>query len=1105
MPLFLSCSNRVEALHAQLAELLQRTPLRDPFQAEVIVVPGNAMQRWVNLQLGMAHGVAANIEYPLPAAWIWGLASAVNAESAQGGEDPLARDTAAWRLFALLPELLAQPEFEELQRYLHDDEQGVKRWQLAQRLADVYDRYQYYRPDWIRAWTEGRTTESMRNAELAQWQGPLWRTLIRDCPTTHRVALIDKLLTALHSQSERSRILDLLPERISCFALSSLPPLFVQVLQALAAHLDIYLFQHSPTDQYWADLRSRKALARTRLTNPEEADYYDTGNELLASWGRQGQAFQDLLLNEESLNAVHWEEYVDPGSTILLHRVQQDILALSDQPETVASDHSIEFSVCHSAMRECQVLHDRILAALASDASLRPEDILVMIPEISRYAPYIEAVFRFDEDSGRPFLPWNLSDITIADEHPLIRIFLRLLSLPSSRFTFSELASYLEVPQIAAHFSLEGKVQEDVLAMLRESEVRWGLDATHKKSLELPETEQNTWAHGIDRLLAGYAMGDSLYWEGVAPLEGASGGNAVALGRFCGFLELLKYWHLRLWQRRPMSQWQDALNEMIDALFGAVRDEDDKLQQIRDALDTLSEQAEEQTLSIELLSLCLEQSLGSRTQHNRFFSGGVSICGMRPMGSLPFKMICIIGMNDAAFPRREQAQSFDGMAAQWRPGDPRKADEDRYLLLETLLCARERLYFSYTGKSLKDNSEQQPSVLLREFLDFLDLHYRLPEGTDSGESKAAQRMTLRLSTEYPMQPFSARQFGVGLAADKHSYDAWWCAIAQRLENHAQAWIPANATTWPTQTLAPTEGAFDQLELHRLIRFLQHPSKAFFNTRLGIYLQDEQGSEDEENFSLNGLQTWQMQADYLARLLGGGEHDAGALLTLYEAQGALPHGAMATQAYGQVEVGAANLLERLAPYQGLASTPLAIALGCEIPNVALGASAVLLSGQITSYRPGLGLLHYSPSKLKPKHQLALWVEHLALCAAGILEAGQESVLIAKDAERVFQVLEPAAALALLSEYVALYREGLSRPLPLFPSASFELALESDEAALKKARTLWTGSEWGLSTPDSRDPYIALARRGCVEDPIELEEHLQIARTVYGALRQMGEAT
>lgn len=1100
MPLFLSCANRVEALHSQLAQLLEAQPLRDPFQQELIVVPSNAMARWVNLHLGIANGVAANIAYPLPAAWVWSVASQFTFGESTNSDDPLSRDRATWRLFALLPELLEQVEFAELQRYLQGDTQGVKRWQLAQRLADVFDRYQYYRPDWIRAWSAGHETDSMRSAQLPIWQAPLWRALIRDCSNSHRVAQIDRLIAALHSDAERAELLQLLPERLCCFGLSSLPPLFVQVLQALSQYVDIYLFQHSPTDQYWADLRSKKSQARTRLERPDEADYYDTGNELLASWGRQGQAFQDLLLNEEGLDAVHWEDYISAGGESLLHRVQDDILTLNDSAQTLRPDQSIEISICHSAMRECQVLHDRILAALESDDSLKPEDILVIIPEISRYAPYIEAVFRYDEDSGRPFLPWNLSDITVADEHPLIRIFLQLLSLPSSRFTFSELASYLEVPEIAAQFSLQGQVQEEVLALLRESEVRWGLDAAHKALLDLPETEQNTWAHGIDRLLAGYAMGDAQLWEGVAPLEGASGGSASALGRFCSLLESLQYWHSHLSQARSMQQWQDTLNAMIDALFGSVRDEDDKLQQIRDALDILSEQAGEQILTSELLCLCLEQSLGERTQHNRFFSGGVSICGMRPMRSLPFKMICVLGMNDAAFPRREQSQSFDAMAAQWRPGDPRKGDEDRYLLLETLLCARQRLYFSYTGRSLRDNSEQQPSVLLREFLDFLDLHYVPPKGKD--EDKPAPISSL-LTTEYPMQPFSARQFNSDMSASKRSYDHWWCAIAQTLQDHARSLPSGNEMQWPTRTVAPLDKEFVQLELPRLIRFLQHPSKVFFNTRLGVYLREEQENEDEESFTLNGLQTWQMQSDYLTRLLASKEQDKEALLTLYGAQGALPHGAMATFAFDQLEEGAAQMWSRLASYQGTTPSPVAIALECTIGS-AEEASTVVLSGQIKGFRTALGLLHYSPSKLKPKHQLALWVEHLALCAQGVLTQEQNSVLIAKDGDCHLPWCDPETAQEHLNAYVALYREGLSRPLPLFPTASFEVALDQDEAQLNKALRKWEGSEWDRSTPDSRDDYIALAYRGANEDPIALEEHLRLAQLVYGPLRQIAEA-
>lgn len=141
-----------------------------------------------------------------------------------------------------------------------------------------------------------------------------------------------------------------------------------------------------------------------------------------------------------------------------------------------------------------------------------------------------------------------------------------------------------------------------------------------------------------------------------------------------------------------------------------------------------------------------------------------------------------------------------------------------------------------------------------------------------------------------MQPFSARQFGSAMEERKHSYDSWWCAIAQSLEDRAHAPVAVGESAWPTQRLAATEGAFDQLELHRLVRFLQHPSKTFFNTRLGIYLQEEQSNEDEENFNLNGLQTWQMQTDYLARLLSGQQQDVDSLLTLYEAQGTLPHGA-----------------------------------------------------------------------------------------------------------------------------------------------------------------------------------------------------------------------
>src|SRR3546814_5913361 len=52
-----------------------------------------------------------------------------------------------WRILRLLPELLAQPDFARPQRFLADDDSQTKRFQLARKLADLFDQYQLYRAD----------------------------------------------------------------------------------------------------------------------------------------------------------------------------------------------------------------------------------------------------------------------------------------------------------------------------------------------------------------------------------------------------------------------------------------------------------------------------------------------------------------------------------------------------------------------------------------------------------------------------------------------------------------------------------------------------------------------------------------------------------------------------------------------------------------------------------------------------------------------------------------------------------------------------------------------------------------------------------------------
>ncbi|WP_296900173.1 exodeoxyribonuclease V subunit gamma, partial [Thiohalocapsa sp.] len=757
-------SNRVEQLVAELARQLVTWPPASLFTPATVVAASPAMARWVNLRLAEVCGVAANLDYPLPATFVWRLARGLLDDLPDA--DPLALDAMAWQVFAELPVLLPEPAFVPLRRYLHGDTDGRKRWQLAARIADVFDRCQLYRPALVRAWTDNREGEESETVVTEPWLGPLWRRLVAGREHQQRVAVLDRLLEAL----AQPQVPGTLPERVAVFAVSSLPPVLVQVFEGLSRHIDVDLYLHTPTGEFWSDLVSQKTLARKRLREPEYAELWEARNPLLGSWGRQGQALHDLLLQEEAPLADR-DAYVTDWPDTLLGRLQRDLFELTPVPDEctpVTPDDSVQVHLCHSPARECQVLHDSLLALFEAEPDLRPEDVLVMVPDIARYAPDVAAVFdrhRADLAAGTPkhgaeaadvlpYIPWNLSDIAVADEHPLVRVFLRLLALPESRFTQSEVLSYLDVPELAAHFGLDDDAVTRVRDWLAASNLRWGLDGAHQTRLQLPQTEQNTWAQTEARLFAGYALAgpmDDASFAGIAPVAGVEGAGAEALGHFWRLFDYLRDAARRLAEPRTAADWQRELGRLIMDFFGARDDPDGRLQRIRDAVAELAEQAADidERLSPALVRTWLTERVGgtgTERRGGRWFSGGVTFCGMRPLRSLPFQVICVLGLNDDAFPRRDRPVEFDPMRRAWRPGDPRKADEDRYLFLETLLGARRRLYLSCVGRDIRSNQPRQPSVLLRELLDHVDQYFA--NGRDGGSLSEA------ITRVHPLQPFS---------------------------------------------------------------------------------------------------------------------------------------------------------------------------------------------------------------------------------------------------------------------------------------------------------------------------------------------------------------
>jgi exodeoxyribonuclease V gamma subunit len=441
----------------------------------------------------------------------------------------------------------------------------------------------------------------------------------------------------------------------------------------------------------------------------------------------------------------------------------------------------------------------------------------------------------------------------------------------------------------------------------------------------------------------------------------------------------------------------------------------------------------------------------------------------------------VLGMNDNAFPRRDAAPSFDAMATQPRAGDPRKADEDRYLLLETLLCAREALYLSYTGRSLTDNAECQPSVLLRELLDCIDAHYTPEDREEASMSACVTRLQ-------PMQPFSRRHFQ---SAEAHrvtaSHDDWWCRMAQALQGE-----PAESSAlpaWPERALEPLPEPATRVELSQLLRFLEHPVKGFFNTRLRVYLKEDEPAEDEEVFTLTGLASWKVGQALVEHWMQG-DDAVPALQQRLAAEGLLPHGSQAALAFAQAQDRMQDLWSRLEPWRNVPAQRRHVSLSLRVAGAPQ--DRLQLQAQILHCHPGLGLLHCTSARLKGKHALKLWLEHLALCATEQLPPGELSVLHCGDTSLSLAPLPAEEASQWLAEYLALSLQGQCRPLPLFPNASYVLSSKG----LAQAHKAWEGDQFG---GDADDPYLQLAMRGCEGSPIALPEHQRLAQSVYGPLR------
>ena len=1045
-----------------------------------VLMPSLPLVDRTKTELANRQGISMGVEFLLPRSFIDRMAQLVGLNDLHPSWQP---SGLIWKLVPLLSAMVKEDQHLHLQAACFDIRAQLS---LVRDIADRFDQYLYFRPEMIDAWEQNSSWEGLPGSvrEDEAWQRKLWQRL--------SLGMRDHANPASRLQETVKRIYSgdgVLPNSLEVLATGPLPPTLLPLLRAVATRTRVRLRALLPSTEYLSDIRSARSQMRAKQT----VDFAWEGNPLLSHLGKQAvdsfRTFEKELVTEGQEYTVISPTEASP--TALLGCLQSDIRAARQPQETerhiqLDLDRSVRVHRCHGARREIEILRDELLDAFSNLPNLTASEILILCPDLETYGPLAKAILQ----EGHPSFPLRLAERRLDQFDPVAQSLQAMLNFVAGRARLSEGLSLLGLPAVANRLELSDTTPETLADCLRSSGITWGLNLNHRRAMDAGDSGTGTWREGLDRLLAGLWFGNNpaasdINARPALPVSGDLGNDpmmSTALDWVERFLSLLENWQLEA----PAGQWADRFDEALEEIIAS-----DHIQfQQTTALELITHlrAAEEEhgcavPLDASAIADWLDYMIGDETRVVTRVGGGMAMGGLKPMRAIPCRVLALVGMQDAMFPRKAKIPSWDLLTAAPKLGDRNPVMDDRQLFLDALMAASDRIVVTATARNIRTNKEEPLSACVDELL-------RVATVTASNRLEAHRAISDKLIENHPLQPFSADCF----VGDRASFDENNLKIARTLQQSATNEFRFEINRPEVLTNSPK----GDLELETMTRTLKAPWKTRLAS-LKLSLPWEDGDpfamDREPVESSDKLNQWQIMTEVITATLSGKtdfmeERLAGDRLIPYGSLGAI---------LSRKNVELARFLAELALKEaGSQLFPHFLACRQSNPNII---------GHINTNAERSLHVHVMAQRTNLKehlhHLLTPWIHAVFATACGM---HIDSLLISRDdgeGARVHRMppVKPVVAHTVLTKLLYLCQEARERPLPFGPRTSAEIfnARPDERNLAAKARKKWEPSRHGPGEGDHAAARLVWQGQDPFSDTV-IDEWRQLAISVFDPLSQ-----